>query len=167
MMKTFWRRISAELCYIPAVHALITAIACLILGIIVAVSSKGYGVFLPRTIFSVVFMGVFWGMFYTVIGFAFGCFLFSGACYTNLHEEQTALLFLCTLMLSYTWTVVVYKAGNFFLGLLICFSIVACLTTLFLVLRKRWFLSGIMALFGNVWIFYVIYYTFTLMFFHL
>ncbi len=166
-MKTFWRRISAELCCVPAVPALITAIVCLIFGIVVAVSSKGYCVFMPRSVFSVVFMGIFWGMFYVIIGFALGCFLFAGGCYANVHGEQTALLFLCTLVLSYAWTVVVCKAGNFFLGLLICFSIVACLVTLFLVLRKRCFLPGIMVLLGNVWIFYVIYYTFSLMFFHL
>ena len=166
-MKTFWRRISAELCYVSTVPALITAVVCLILGLVVAVSSKSYGVFLPRTVFSVVFMGIFWSVFYMIIGFALGCFLFSGYPCANGRGEQTALLFLCTLVLSYAWTVVVCKAGNFFLGLLICFSIVACLMTLFFVLRKCCFLSAIMALFGNVWIFYVIYYTFSLIFFHL
>ena len=166
-MKMFFRRLSAELCYVQAVPALITAIVCLVLGIMVAVSGKGYGVFLPRTVFSVVFMGILWGIFYVVIGFAFGCFLFSGDCCANSHREQTAILFLCTLILSYAWTVVVCKAGNFFLGLLIGFSLVACLVTLFLALRKAWFLSGILVLGGNIWIFYVIYYTFSLMFFHL
>ena len=166
-MKMFFRRISAELCYLPAVPALITAIVCLVLGIVVAVSGNGYGVFLPRTVFSVVFMGIFWGIFYTVIGFAFGCFLFSGDCRANRYRDQTAILFLCTLIISYTWTAVVYKAGNFFLGLLIAFSLVACLLTLFLVLRNTCLLSAILALSGNIWIFYVIYYTFSLMFFHL
>jgi tryptophan-rich sensory protein len=166
-MKTFFRRISAELCYVPAVPAWITAIVCLVFGLVVAVSGKGYGVFLPRTVFSVVFMGIFWGIFYVVIGFAFGCFLFSGYRYANSYKEQTAILFLCTLILSYAWTVVVCKAGNFFLGLLIGFSLIACLLTLFLVLRNTCLLSAILALSGNIWIFYVIYYTFSLMFFHL
>ena len=166
-MKTFWRRISAEFCYVPAVPALITAAVCLIVGIMVSVSSKGFSAFLPRPIFSVVFMGIFWGIFYVLVGFALGCFLFSGDCYTNIRREQTTLLFLCTLVLAYSWTVVVCKAGNFFLGLLICFSLIACLVTLFLALRKRCFLSGIMILSGSIWIFYVIYYTFSLMFFHL
>ena len=166
-MKMFRRKISAELRCIPTVPALISAAICLILGILVAVSSKGYGVFLPRTLFSVIFMGMFWGFFYAIIGFSLGCFLFTEGSYMNMRGEQTVLLFLCALVLSYSWTAVVCRAGNFLLGLLICFSLLACLLTLFFVLRRHYFLSGVLLLGGCVWIFYVIYYTFSLMFFHL
>ena len=166
-MKTFWRRISVELCCAPMTPALITAAVSLILGSLVAVSGKGYGAFLPRTLFSVIYMGIFWGIFYAGIGFALGCFLFSENYHDHIHGEQTALLFLCTLVLSYAWTAVVCKAGNCFLGLLICFSIVTCLITLFSALRARCLLPGIIVLSGCLWMIYVIYYTFSLMFFHL
>ncbi|MBR6745299.1 MAG: tryptophan-rich sensory protein [Clostridia bacterium] len=166
-MKGLRRRISAELCRVPTVPALISAAVCLVLGMLVAVSGKGYGVFLPRSTVSVILMGIFWGIFYAVIGFALGCFLFAGDGCASVRGEQTALLFLCTLVLSYTWTAVVFKAGNYLMGLMVCLAVLACLLTLFFTLRKRYFVSGALILIGCAWIFYVIYYTFSLMFFHL
>ena len=164
--KTFFRRIEAELSYVPYVPSFITAAICLALAILVAVTGKNgyYQLFyiFPKGTPPLLLRAFFEGLFYAVFGFSFGIFLFSKRiCAVDCHR-QTALLFICAVFVSYARTVAVYQAGALFFGLLLSVLLCICLAILFFTVKERWFLSACGLFLCFFWGFYTFYYTFAL-----
>ena len=97
-----------------------------------------------------------------LLGALFGVFLFSRCDFGKGDRWYIAFLFLCTLVLSYTWFPVIFRAGALFLGLLLCFLMAFCFCLLWGFLGYR----SLMMAFGmslySVWLIYILYYTFSL-----
>lgn len=164
--KTFGRRMEAELSRIPYGPSFITAGICLLLAILVAVTGKTgyYQLFylFPKGTPPLFLRTFFEGLFYAVFGFSFGVFLFSKRiCAVDCHR-QTALLFVCSIFVSYARTVAVYQAGALFFGLLLSVLLCVCLSVLFFAVKERCFLSACGIFLCFFWGLYTFYDTLTL-----
>ncbi len=161
--KTFTRKMEAECSRIPYIPSLITAGICIALAILVSVTGKGgyYQLFydFPKGTPPLIFRAFLEGIFYAVLGFSLGTFLFSKRYCGDCFYWQTALLFVCAIFFSYARTVAVYQAGSLFFGLLCSFLVSICLFVLFFTLKERCFVSACGIFLCFFWAIYVIYHT--------
>ena len=167
MNFTIWKR---KLCVAFAClnmkTVLISAGIALLLGIVTAASGGGRYPFiycLPKGSLSAFFIIIFWGLAYAMLGAALGIFLCSRRCTDVRRRQQTLLLFVIALTLSYAWIPLVYKAGCLFFGLLIALLLLGTLVLLVCSLFREAFLAAVLAVLCGIWAIYVSYYTFSLM----
>ena len=164
--KTFGRKIEAELSRIPYVPSFVTAGICLLLAILVAVTGKSgyYQLFydFPKGTPPFLLRAFFEGLFYTVFGLSFGMFLFSKRICMIDCRQQTVLLFICTVFVSYARTVAIYQAGALFFALLLSVLLCVCFSVLFFVVKEAYFLSACGIFLCFFWGIYTVYYTFVL-----
>ena len=164
--RTFRRRLEAEASQLSYIPSLIAAGICITLAIVVSVTGKsGYYKLLydlPRGTPPLLFRAFLEGVFYAVLGFSLGAFLFSKRICGCLFYWQTAFLFVCAIFFSYARTIAVYQAGTPFFGLLYAVLTVLCLCLLFFTLKENCFLFACFVFFCFLLSFYVLYHTLTI-----
>ena len=150
------RRIQMECSQIPLLAVLISAGVALFLGILIVVSGGSRYPFLyyylPKGILPLFLMALFWSLSYGLLGALFGVFLFSRCDFGKCDRWYVAFLFLCTLILSYTWFPVIYRAGALFLGLLLCFLMIFCFCLLWGFLGYRSIVMFLGMVLYSVWL---------------
>ncbi|MBQ3490642.1 MAG: hypothetical protein IJA86_08640 [Clostridia bacterium] len=160
---TFKRRVEAEFSAIPCIPPLITAGICLVLAVLVCVTGKNsyYQLFydFPKGTPPLLLRAFLEGLFYAILGFSLGVFLFSKRLCKEDCYRQTALLFVCAVFVSYAHTIAVYRAGALFFGFLLSLLLFICLLTLFFTLKDRCFLSAVGIFLCFFRSFYIIYQT--------
>ena len=164
--RTFRRRLEAEASRISYIPSLIAAGICIALAIIVSVTGKsGYYKLLyalPRGTPSFLFRVFLEGVFYAVLGFSLGAFLFCKQICGRLFYWQTAFLFVCAIFFSYARTIAVYQAGALFFGLLYAVLTLLCLCLLFFTLKENCFLFACCVFACFLLSFFFVYHTLTI-----
>jgi tryptophan-rich sensory protein len=164
-------RFRTESAFLSPVILGIAAGITVLLGAIFTMSLVGrpFGVLLPRTALPSFFHILFQLLAYAIFGAAFASLLTTPLCQKTrrlrLQKAYALVLFVCVLILCYVWIPVVYKAGSYFLGVLLCGVILLSLFVLFfLTYRLNIISAGLLALFA-VWMLYILYITISFLFF--
>ena len=160
------RRMRSEIACMNKTLVIILAAACVLLGILFAISGVDKYVywycFQPKCAMAPFFMVLFWIIAYAVFGASVAIAL-AAPCYrSQTAKKRAAILAACTLVLCYVWIPVVYKAASFFLATLLVAGIVICLAGLFSLFTRLSKLASWGILLFAAWMLYILYYSFTL-----
>ncbi len=165
-MKELKRRIRSELSCVNTVFLLIMAGACVLLGVLFAVSGVSgfvyWHTFQPKFGLPPFFMVLFWILAYALYGASSAVALCAPRCQSQAARKRIAILSACLLVLCYVWIPVVYKAASFFLATLLIAVIILCLAVLYSIFRRISCLASWGLLIFAVWMLYILYYTFAL-----
>lgn len=163
--QTIKRKWRTEFLDLPWKWILLTAGCCLFLGILTACSGitmHPIHYCIPKRYPPLFLIVCIWFTEYFLIGIGFGIFLFTKRCRKDNHFYERCALFLCALIVSYTWIPLILRGGNPFMGILTCLALCTVLIFLFLSLR---FYTKIIA--GSLIIsvcqtFYILFFTLSL-----
>ena len=165
-MKELKRRIRSELSCVNTVFLLIMAGACVLLGVLFAVSGVSglvyWHTFQPKFGLPPFFMVLFWMLAYALYGASSAVALCAPRYQSQAARKRMAILSACLLVLCYVWIPVVYKAASFFLATLLIAVIILCLAVLYSMFRRISCLASWGLLIFAVWMLYILYYTFAL-----
>ncbi len=165
-MKELKRRLRSELSCVNMVFLSILAGACVLLGILFAISGVSgfvyWHTFQPKFGLPPFFMVLFWIIAYALFGACIAIALSAPRCQSEAARKRTAILAACALILCYVWIPVVYKAASFFLATLLAAVIVLCLAVLYSMLRRVSRLASFGILVFAVWMLYILCYTLAL-----
>ncbi|MCQ2436433.1 MAG: tryptophan-rich sensory protein [Clostridia bacterium] len=169
-MKAFFldlkRRIRCELiCINPVLTAVFSSTAAF-LGVIFAlggVDADTYDSFIqPRGALSPFFCVAIWIIMYALYGAA-ASEVASAKCRIGPEKRTQALaLAACTLVLSYVWTPMVYRAANFFLASMLTVVTIIALAALYALYSSVGRICSAVILIYTLWHVYILYYTFAL-----
>lgn len=160
------RRVRSELSCVNTVFLLILAGACVLLGILFAISGVSgfvyWHTFQPKFGLPPFFMVLFWIIAFALYGACVAVALSAPRYPSQAARKRAAILSACALVLCYVWIPVVYKAASFFLATLLVAVIILCLAVLYSMFRRVSRLASWGILIFTVWMLYILYYSFTL-----